>query len=113
VAGGGEDDETPLQTAARETLEEIGVDTDKNFRCLESQSAIPRNCFAASAHWDRELIVIPEYHFAVDVAEREPVLSNEHTEYMWKDCATDLPILKWESNRIALQELDQYLRWSL
>ena len=48
VAGGGEEGETPIQAARRETREEIGVAADARFLKLDSMATIPKNCFAAA-----------------------------------------------------------------
>jgi len=44
VAGGGDDGETPIQAAVRETREEVGISAP--VISLDSRASVPRNCFA-------------------------------------------------------------------
>ena len=48
VAGGGENDENPLEAAIRETWEETGLKENAIFYQLESISYVPTNCFSIS-----------------------------------------------------------------
>ena len=77
VAGGGEDSETALEAAIRETREETGIES-RLFR-LTSEARVPTSAFAARVHWPDDLYVIPEYHFAVEAPAAEARLSEEHT----------------------------------
>jgi len=54
--------------------------------------------------------VIPEYAFAVEVSDMKIRLSDEHTEYRWVDYQTAKSMLKYDSNKTALWELDNKLR---
>ena len=72
VAGGGEDSETALEAAIRETREETGIEGPL-YR-LQSEARVPTSAFAARDQWPDDLYVIPEYHFAVEApAGRHPV----------------------------------------
>ena len=108
VAGGGEDDETPLQAAHRETEEEIGI-TGEIMR-LDSFSTVPKECFAAADTWREEIYVIPEHCFAVNVGTDDISLSDEHTEFQWVSFEEASSLLKWDSNRNALWELNERLK---
>jgi dATP pyrophosphohydrolase len=108
VAGGGEDNETPLQAAQRETQEEIGL-TGEMIK-LDSLSTVPKDCFAAADSWGPEVYVIPQYCFAVNAGNAELVLSPEHTEIKWLTYRQAYEILKWDSNRNALWELNERLK---
>ena len=108
VAGGGEDDETPVQAAQRETGEEIGI-TGELMR-LDSFSTVPTNCFAAAAAWGADVYVIPEHYFAIDAGTNEISLSQEHTESRWAPFEEASSLLKWNSNRNALWELNERLK---
>ena len=109
VAGGGEDDETPLQAAVRETKEEIGV-AGVGLMKLDSCNTVPKEAFAAAEAWGPDIYVIPEYCFAVDVGDSEVTLSGEHTEVRWVSYDEACRLLKWDSNRNALWELNKRLR---
>ena len=109
ISGGGEDGESPLETARRETTEEAGLPESLDFYKLDSLSHVPGDNFAARNQWPPNLYVIPSYPFAVNAASLEIALSYEHTVVKWLsyECASTL--LHWESNRIALWELQQRL----
>lgn len=105
IAGGGENGETPLQAAIRETIEEIGVESS-NIQQLESVAYVPAEVIAESRrqHWDKNIFVIPEYSFAFE-CDSEPILSNEHTEYKWLTYDKARKLLKWDSNKVAMYEV--------
>lgn len=107
VAGGGEDDEQPVQAAERETQEETGL--VGKMISLDSRFSVPKDCFAAADSWGDEVFVIPEYCFAVDAGSCDIALSSEHTECRWVDYDRAGELLKWDSNRNALWELNERL----
>ncbi len=109
VAGGGEDDETTLQAAERETNEELGIDTQGRLMVLDSLSTIPKYAFAAADSWGDDVYVVPEHYFAIDVGNDEPILSAEHTESKWVNYNVACRMLQWDSNRNGLWELRQRL----
>jgi len=110
VAGGGEDDESPQQAAEREAKEEIGIAADGRLLQLGSMATVPRNCFAAADSWGHEVYVIPEYCFAIDAGDSALALSGEHTEVRWVSYDKACSLLKWDSNRNALWELNERLK---
>lgn len=108
VAGGGEDTETPLQAAERETREEIGGAGD--LIKLDSYSTVPKDAFAVADQWGDDLYVVPQHCFAIHVADGELRLSAEHTESRWVPYEEAKALLKWDSNRNALWELNERLK---
>lgn len=112
VAGGGEDDETPLRAARRETAEEAGLSGDHVFVALDARTTIPVVHVTGEFTWGPDVLVIPEYAFGVQVPNRpgEIVLSHEHTEVSWFDLEAATKAVRWDSNRTALWELDYRLR---
>ncbi|MBM4041866.1 MAG: NUDIX pyrophosphatase [Planctomycetes bacterium] len=110
VAGGGEEGESPLDAARRETREEIGITPKGELLPLDSMATIPRHWFAAGAEWPPEVYVVPEYAFAVETGEAELTLSEEHTELRWVPYDEAQALLTWDSNRTALWELNERLR---
>ena len=106
IAGGGENGETPLEAAKRETVEESGV-TSKKWVELKSLSYIPATVIHAKhrQNWDKDTYVIPEYAFAFECME-DIKLSHEHTEYIWAPYEEAIKKLEWDSNRTALYELN-------
>jgi dATP pyrophosphohydrolase len=108
VAGGGEDSETPLEAAQRETREEIGIDVE--LMPLDSLSTVPKDGFAAADSWGEDVFVIPQHCFAIDASGSDISLSHEHTESQWVPYAQAGELLKWDSNRNALWELNERLK---
>jgi dATP pyrophosphohydrolase len=107
VAGGGIDDETPLEAARRECQEETGL--AGTLIPLDSMSTIPKYHFLSSDRWSKDIYVIPEHTFGLEVLEGEIRLSREHTSYRWVDFDQGWSLLKWDSNKNALWELHQRL----
>ena len=107
VAGGGEDEESPVETAIRETIEETGIEGPL-YR-LTSEARVPTSAFAAREQWPDDLYVIPEYHFAVEAPAPEARLSAEHTACEWLPYDAAFARLHWQSNQTALQELAERL----
>jgi dihydroneopterin triphosphate diphosphatase len=110
VSGGGENQETPAQAAARETLEETGVDADSRFIALDSRASIPASFFSGTEHWPRTLFVVPEYAFGLALTNSAVRLSDEHDEVAWLPFPEAYERLTWDSNKVALWELEQRLR---
>src|SRR3989440_8082091 len=75
IAGGGEDDEEPEQTARREALEEAGIPQDACLIRLDSMASIPAIHFADRYLWGDDIDVIPEFSFGVEVQIKEVCLS--------------------------------------
>jgi dATP pyrophosphohydrolase len=112
LAGGGENRETPEQSARREALEEAAIPEDTHLIRLDSIASIPAIHFADHHLWE-DVYVIPEYSFAIEVKELEVRLSGEHTESEWLDYETAHSRLEWDSNKTALWELHSRLSLSL
>ena len=108
IAGGGEDSETPLEAARREALEEGGIAATRELIALDSIASIPVARFRDHA-WAADLHVIPEYAFAVDVGVSSIELSKEHRSFDWLDYDTAVERARWDSNRVALYELQRRL----
>lgn len=105
IAGGGENGESPIEAAIRETREEIGVKPN-NIKQLSCIAYVPSEVIAESRrqHWDKNVYVIPEYTFAFE-CDSEPLLSHEHTEYKWLTYDEARKLLKWDSNKVAMYEI--------
>jgi dATP pyrophosphohydrolase len=109
IAGGGEDYETPIEAARREVFEEAKIPSGSKFYSLQFKSSVPANAFAASKYWPKDLYVVPEHYFAVECNGIEIILSREHTEFKWVLYEEALKLLKWDSNKNALWELNERL----
>lgn len=111
LSGGGEVDETQIQAAKREANEEAGVPYDYEFIRLDSTASIPANNFTAHKEWGKNVYVVPEYSFAVNMKNRELELSFEHTKVRWLKYKKAVELLKWDSNKTALWELKERIIW--
>jgi dATP pyrophosphohydrolase len=109
IAGGGEEGEVPEQTAIRELQEEAGIPICNRMTRLDSKAFIPVVGITGEFTWGNDVFVIPEYTFGVEVENRQLKLSKEHREYQWVNYEEAIKMLKWDSNKNALWELNERL----
>lgn len=109
IAGGGENGESPLKAAKRETYEETGIDPSNEYMKLDSYATVPV-ANVCGFRWGDDILVIPEYCFGVKVGEGQLQLSYEHTEYKWLSYGHAMDVLHWDSNKCALWELNFRVR---
>lgn len=109
IAGGGEDDETPLEAARRETFEETGIKPTSTFMQLDTVESVPVIELKDSPLWGEDVYVIPQYCFGVSTSQSEIKLSDEHSEYGWFLYEQAHQLLKFDGNKTALWELNQRL----
>lgn len=110
VAGGGENNESPLEAARRELSEETGIGTGAELLALDSRSTIPVVNVTGDFSFGPDVLVLPEYAFGARCSSSALVLSDEHTEYAWFSYREARDAVRWDSNRNALWELDHRLR---
>ena len=110
VAGGGDDDESPLEAARRELAEEAGLGPETTLLPLDSRTTIPVVDVTGELSFGPDVLVIPEYAFGACCSSPGIILCDEHTEYAWFDYAEARRAVRWDSNRNALWELDHRLR---
>lgn len=109
IAGGGEDDETPIETAVRETREEINIISPaSDFSQLESLEYIPAKAIGGLI-WGKNVTEVPEYTFGLSVNKKKMNIGREHIEYKWLPYEDAVALLEWESNISALTELNHQL----
>jgi dihydroneopterin triphosphate diphosphatase len=109
IAGGGEGVEEPLSAAKREAREEAAI-SEGEWMPLDSKASIPRKHFPKAQHWEPSILVIPEHAFAVALNTRDVVLSDEHSEVQWLSSSGAECVLTFDSNRVALWELEERLK---
>ena len=109
VSGGAEDDETAFDAAQREAAEEAAILSDVDWIKLDSRASIPRTAYWPTSHWPDDLLVVPEFSFAVEIADHQIILSDEHDQFLWLNFEEATKLLNWDSNRVALWELNQRL----
>ncbi|RKA27968.1 Dihydroneopterin triphosphate diphosphatase [Listeria monocytogenes] len=110
IAGGGEDNETPMETAVRESKEELNLRENLKVYALESQSYIPSMHFSyAEEAYENGLYVVPEFTFGCNLSEvyEKINLSDEHDQYKWVSYDEAMHLLEWDSNKTAIYELMQ------
>lgn len=108
ISGGGEDGETPIQTAKREALEEAKIDKSSKFIELDSMTTIPA-ADVGDYEWGEDVLVLPEYSFGVEVFSRHLKIGEEHSIYRWLPYERARELLKYDSNKSALWELNRRL----
>ena len=106
VAGGGENNEKPVDAAIREICEETSINTDSVIQ-LTSMAYVPTNVIAQRHRklWPEDTFVIPEYTFAFE-CKKDVVLSDEHSGIEWLSYDDAMQRLTWDSNKTALYELN-------
>ena len=60
--------------------------------------------------WGEDVYYSEEYAFAANITDEKIQLSNEHTEYKWVDYKEAKSLLRYDSNKSALWELDVKLK---
>lgn len=112
IAGGGEaEDGQPIVSAKREAFEEAGISPELPFIPLEATASIATEHFKnARRLWGEDCLVIPEYCFAVELTDGDITISHEHTCFEWVDYDTAKQKLRFDSNKVALWELDNKIR---
>jgi dihydroneopterin triphosphate diphosphatase len=110
VAGGVEHGELAEQAARREMMEESGIPRDAPLVSLDAIASVPAFHFENSKLWGSEVYVVTERAFGVWVPDGLTItLSHEHCEYRWLPYDEAAKLLKWDSNRTALWELNERL----
>lgn len=110
IAGGAEDfDKNILESAKRELWEETGI-KDVQIQQLELTCKIPVVNIVKDFIWGEDVFYSEEYAFSVNTTNKQIKLSNEHTEYKWVDYSEAKNLLKYDSNKSALWELDIKLK---
>ena len=109
IARGGENGESPLVAAKRETHEEAGIDPCNEYMKLDSYAMIPV-ANVCGFRWGNDVLVIPEYCFGVKVEAERLQLSFEHADYKWLSYGRAMELLYWDSNKCALWELNFRVR---
>lgn len=110
VAGGGENDETPVRAAIRETFEETGV-LVSSVVDLESVEMLSALDVVGCYRWGEDIELVPEHAFLSDIPSDTPIqLSSEHLAYRWCKPQQAFELLEWDSNRRAILAAERITR---
>lgn len=110
VAGGVEDfDKNLLDAAKRELWEETQL-KDVTIEELELITPIPVVNIVKEFQWGQDVFYAKEYAFAANTTNQSIQLSEEHDEYQWVNFEKAKEMLKYDSNKSALWELDVKLK---
>ena len=111
VAGGVEDFDKDIMCAAkREMNEEIGISEDIDIVELECFTKIPVVNIVKEFKWGDNVYYADEYSFAANISDKQIKISEEHSEYKWVSYDEARNLLKYDSNKSALWELNEKIR---
>lgn len=111
ISGGVEDfDEDIISAAKREMCEETGITEDVNITELEGLTKIPVVNIVKEFKWGDDIFYAEEYSFAVNINDKKIKISEEHSEYKWCSYDEAKSLLKYDSNKSALWELNEKIK---
>lgn len=111
IAGGVEDfDKDILSAAEREVYEEIGISNNINITQLECITKIPVVNIVKEFKWGENIFYAEEYSFAMNINDNPIKLSDEHSEYKWFSYEEARRVLKYDSNKSTLWELNEKIK---
>lgn len=111
IAGGGEDfDATIMDSARREAFEEAQIPMSCELMALESMTTIPVEFCAGGFRWGKDVFVVPEHSFAIEITDERLEISSEHKAFKWVTYDEAMKLLKYDSNKSALWELNIRLK---
>ena len=114
VSGGVEDfDKDIISSVKRELYEETTISDIENIIELEGFTKIPVVNIVKEFKWGENVFYSEEYSFAVNINGKKIEISEEHSEYRWTSYDEAKSLLKYDSNKNALWELNEKIRRGL
>ena len=111
IAGGVEDfDKDIISAAKREFSEETGMSDNIIINELEGFTKIPVVNIVKEFKWGENVYYAEEYSFAVNISDRKIQISDEHCEYKWVSYDEAKNLLRYDSNKSALWELNEKIK---
>lgn len=108
IAGGVEDNETVEQSARREMFEESNIPYNSDLIELSSFVSMP-SINISGTRWEKKIYIVKEYSFGVRADNIKVEISDEHKSFKWVDYSDAMKLLRWDSNKNALWELNERL----
>lgn len=108
LSGGVEDNEELADTVKREVYEETGIKVNNVIK-LDTISSIPGINVNKNFNYKNNIYVVYEYAFGININDEDIKLSDEHEEYRWVNYEEAIKLLKYDSNKTALFELNERL----
>ena len=59
--------------------------------------------------WGKDIFVVKEYCFGINISDKKIKLSNEHKKMEWHTYEECMKLLEYDSNKTALWELNERL----
>ena len=109
LSGGVEDNEDLVDTLKREVYEETKIKVN-NIMKLDTISSIPGINVNKDFNYKNNIYVVYEYAFGICIDNEKIELSDEHEKYKWVSFDEAIKLLKYDSNKTALFELNERLK---
>ena len=100
--------ETAEEAVKREVYEETGIKVNNVIK-LDTISSIPGINVNKNFNYKNNIYVVYEYAFGININDEDIKLSDEHEEYRWVNYEEAIKLLKYDSNKTALFELNERL----
>ena len=114
ISGGVEDfDEDIISAARREIYEETNISNIPKIIELEGFAKIPVVNIVKEFMWGDNIFYSDEYAFAVNVGNKKIKISEEHDKFKWVSYSEAKALLRYDSNKSALWELDEKIKRGL
>lgn len=114
ISGGVEDfDEDIISAVKREVYEETNISDKLRIMELEGFTKIPVVNIVKEFMWGDKVFYSDEYAFAVNIENKEIKISEEHNKFKWVSYSEAKDLLRYDSNKSALWELDEKIKRGL
>lgn len=106
ITGSMESDETSHQTAVRESVEELGLDSTYVDKCLhDCHKTVQFEIFPQFRHrYAKGTTHCREHWFLLPLSEDEHIKLSEHSTYQWIDAKSAVELTKSWNNAQAINE---------
>ena len=109
IAGGVEDNESYIEACKREANEEANISYKAKVVELESICTIPVTKVTKEFIWGDDVCLVHEHCFGIDATDESIEISTEHADFKWCNYEDAQKLLRYDSNKNALWELNYKL----